>query len=210
MPNKRTPLYSTCKPQQQNNATPKYINTYRVLTTNPTTNYNKSKKVSRPISARIMLRILTFGFIFIVALGLSNHVDPVDNLVTYDISLMDANPSKDTHVISSRIKFAFDKFSNQDIRPQAFKYFTSIHEHAALILVQIPNLHQIRREGRLQAIELIELISDKHLTSKEVYIGVIGKKNLMLVKTPKTLKNNRKVSLHWLHDFYTKYSEDQK
>lgn len=65
-------------------------------------------------------------------------------------------------------------------------------------------MKQVQKEGRKQVIEMIELIANSEESIKEMdkYIGVHGKYNMMMVKTPNDFENRNIVSENSLYEFY--------
>ncbi|MDF1698089.1 MAG: hypothetical protein P1U56_19735 [Saprospiraceae bacterium] len=164
-------------------------------------------KAKRPLWHWLGLGFVGFLFALTTLLGIigaSAEPDPRSDMLNADVNLMVKNPTMESDSISYKIKSIFDDFANEDIDPEKFKYLTKISGEKALVLVQIPKLRKVKKEGRMQALEMIELITDSQqaFEGKEMYIGVKGLITMMVIKTPTYEKNSRLALTSKLYDFY--------
>lgn len=158
----------------------------------------------RPIwhwSGSIILGLLIALIAFIGGNAVS---DPRSDLLQADLNAMVSNPTLEFDSVSYAIKEILDFSVVDELQPQRFKYFTKVDSNKALILVKIPKLRKVRKEDRLEIIEMIELAieSTPDLDDKEIYMGVEGRISIMLVKTPTALKNGRFITESPLYEFY--------
>ena len=117
---------------------------------------------------------------------------------------MTSYPTMENDSISYKIKQVFDNFTTDEIDPSEFTYLTKISGDKALVLVQIPKLRKVEKEGRSQALEMVEMITDNQqaFAGKDLYIGVKGLISMILIKTPNYEENSRLASTKELYDFY--------
>jgi len=164
---------------------------------------NKNK-IKRPFWHWLGLGIfgLLVGFITIV--GVTAEEDPRRTLLDEDEKLMTASPTMETDSISFKIKEVFDAFATEEINPDEFKYLTKMKDDKALVLVQIPKLRKVEKEGRAQAMEMVEMITNdqKAFEGKDLYIGIKGVVSMILIKTPSYEENSRLALTKELFDFY--------
>ena len=73
-----------------------------------------------------------------------------------------------------------------------------------MILIEIRKLKKVDKEYRPEFIDMIEeyISSKPSLDTIETYIGLHGKYNMMVIKTPTALHNSRFVSYYHLYGFY--------
>jgi len=166
--------------------------------------WDNKDKAKTPFTHWIGLAILG-GFIALITLiGITHEEDPRNKFLLSDVKAMTKNPTMESDSISYKIKRVFDSFSTEEIDPSEFQYLTKIKGDKALILVKIPNLKQVEKGARTEAIEMIEMITNNQedLKGKEKYIGVHGKFNMMLLKTPTKVVNKRMALDEPLFEFY--------
>jgi len=164
---------------------------------------NKSR-VKRPFWHWIGLGLFALLVSAVVIVGATTEEDPRSKLLMADTDIMSSDPTMESDSISYKMKQLFDSFTTDEIKPSEFKYLTKIKEDKALILVQIPKLRKVEKEGRAQAMEIIEMIieNQKDLEGKDLYIGVKGLISMMLIKTPTYEKNSRMALTSNLYEFY--------
>lgn len=148
---------------------------------------------------------LLVAFIALIAIvGSTAEPDPRRDLFNADEKLMVTNPTMESDSISYKIKSIFDNFATDEIDPSEFKYLTKISGDKALVLVQIPKLRKVKKEGRSQALEMIEIVTNDEpaFEGKEMYIGIKGLISMIIIKTPTYNKNSRLALTSELYDFY--------
>lgn len=103
------------------------------------------------------------------------------------------NPSKDIDSTAHTIKAFFEDFVSEDLNISKNKYFTKVQDDNLMVLIKVPELKRLEKSARPQVIEAIDLLidADDGLKDKNRYIGVYGKSNLMMLKTPTEEKNSR-------------------
>jgi len=121
-----------------------------------------------------------------------------------DVAKLSASPTMETDSLSTKLKMIFDAIITDEMEPQGFSYFTKVKGDKALILVKIPTLKGLKKSERPKAVEWIEeyAATQPDLKDKELYIGVHGKYNMMLIKTPTDEENSRLALENPLYDFY--------
>ncbi len=167
--------------------------------------YNNTKNlVKRPFWHWFGLSAFASLVALIMIVGNSGEKDARRDLLQKDIDSMSFLPDEKTDPVSAKIKIGFDEIASEDINPEDFKYLTRIKDNKALILVKIPKLKKVSKNGRQEAIEIIESMTNgmKELEGKEKYIGVHGTYNMMMVKTPTNEENSKIASEEPLFDFY--------
>ncbi len=149
------------------------------------------------------LGIIGLLFLYINFLSATAEVDPRSQLLEADMEQLTTHPLA-ADSVSTTLKTFFENFTNEEIEPSFFEYLTKIESDRALIIVKIPSLSEITKESRLQTIELVELVAalKPDLDEKDLYIGIHGEYNFMVVKTPEITKNSRFVSDKALLEFY--------
>lgn len=167
--------------------------------------YRTNKKtVKRPFWHWIGLGLLALLISVITFVGATSKKDPRSVLFTQDEANMIGTPTMESDSISYKIKQVFDLFVTEEIDPSEFKYLTKVTDDKALILVQIPQLKKIEKEGRLQALEIVEMIAEKEQSfeNKDLYIGIKGSVTMMIIKTPTFEENSSIVGAYNLYEFY--------
>lgn len=126
-------------------------------------------------------------------------------LLKADIEKMTNEPGEDQFVVSL-IKITLSGGSPilGDNDPDKFLYFSSTKENKVLILVKIPDLKDVTKENRKLIVETIEGMASALDESKgrKIYIGLMGKFNMMVVKTPTSYENADLALENPLYDFY--------
>lgn len=118
------------------------------------------------------------------------------------IDKMSNNPSESDSTATS-IKTILNIASYDGFKTDRFEYYTDTTTTKALVLVRIPELNTVDIEDRKVFMSLINSMSDKESwAGKEKYIGVFGRRNLMLCKTPKVNENKSNLSKKLLLDYY--------
>lgn len=167
--------------------------------------YKENKhKAKRPLWHWLGLGLFGALIALVSIIGVTAEEDPRSDLLRADESLMVSNPTTESDSISYKIKQVFDSFATDEINPNEFKYLTKIEDDKALVLVQIPKLRKVEKEGRAQAMEMVEMITNNQqiLQGKDVYIGIKGLISMMLIKTPTYEKNSKLADTGELYEFY--------
>ena len=137
-------------------------------------------------------------------IGITREKDARSELLENDLKAMTSASTMETDSISYKLKEVFDQVVTEDINPQDFKYLTKIQGNKALILIKMPKLKKVKKDGRSEAIGMIEMITNNQedLKGKEKYIGVQGAITMMLIKTPTYEKNSKLALTSALYEFY--------
>ena len=162
------------------------------------------KNAKRPFWHWLGIGLVGLFIALVLIAGLTAEKDSRKELLDRDESSMDFLPTMESDSISYKIKQVFDSFATDEINPSDFKYRTRIRDNKALILVQIPKLRNVEKEGRTEALEMIKIVTDsqKDLENKELYIGIKGLVTMMIVKTPTYEDNSKLAQTDKLYDFY--------
>jgi len=177
------------------------------------TMYKENKgSVKRPFWHWLGLGGLGLLIALATIIGITGETDPRSELLSADEELMVNNPTMESDSISYKIKQIFDNFATDEIKPSEFTYRTKITEDKALVLVQIPKLRKIKKEGRVQAMEMVQLITDSQsaFENKDLYIGIKGLISMILIKTPNYEENSRIAATSELLEFYGPKPEVEK
>ncbi len=172
---------------------------------------NKSK-AKRPFWHWLGLGVLGLLIALITIVGITSEKDPRSDLLSADEELMISNPTIESDSIAYKIKQVFDDFVTDEIDPSEFKYLTKINGNKALILVQIPKLRKVEKEGRVQAMEMVQMVTanQEAFEGKDLYIGIKGFITMMLIKTPTYEKNSKLALTSELYEFYGPKPESKK
>lgn len=125
-------------------------------------------------------------------------------LLEADLRLMTNNPTNESDSFSLQLKKLNDVLISKDLTTSEFTYRTIEKEDKVLFLLKIPELKSVKKESRSSIIHLIDSYakSKDSLKDKKIYIGVHGKYNFMLVKTPEAEFNDNLVFDSHLYEFY--------
>lgn len=136
--------------------------------------------------------------------GVNQKNDTRDELLRADLKKMVTSPTFDTDSVSYKIKETFDKLDASVLNPSTFEYYSTVKDDKLLVLLKVPDLKQIPKEKRVHLTNIIEKLLDRQtgLAGKERYIGVHGKLNMMMIKTPSKEDNSNLVLSAPLWDFY--------
>jgi hypothetical protein len=121
-----------------------------------------------------------------------NTPDPREDQLKSYVEQMTITPQSSDST-STTIKAFFSDFVNEDLDISKNEYFTTVHGNKLMVLVRFPKLKKIKKSERTELIKYIEMILDleENLKGIDRYIGIYGKYNLMVSKTPSGIKNSR-------------------
>ena len=165
---------------------------------------NVESSIKRPIWHWIGPVILGLA-VLSIGLGIATHKDdPRKVNLDADEANMTINPTMESDSISYQLKSMFDVFVTEELRPQSFSYFSKVEDDKVLVLIEIPDFKHLEKSVRPELVEIVTQVLDgfEGLEGKDQYIGVKGKYNMMLVKTPTEFENGNLVSLDGIYDFY--------
>ncbi len=141
--------------------------------------------------------------------GSNQKPDERDALYRADLSKMQAAPAFDTDSVSYKLKSTFDKLEANVLDPSTFEYFSKSEDNKLLVLLKVPDLKGVPKERREVVLNIVNMFLDKQagLKSKERYIGIHGKYNMMIIETPKEQENSNLAASAPLLDFYGEKKE---
>jgi len=169
--------------------------------------YKKHKNsIKRPLWHWFGISLIA-GILLIagITLGFSHsEPDPRSDLLVSDIAKMTQNPSFESDSLSYKLKGIFNEIIVPELKPEKFKYYSAINGNKLLVLVTIQSLKKVDKKVRKEIIEYIETIinSQEGLKDMEKYIGIHGKYNMMMLKTPTIEKSGNFIFEFPLFDFY--------
>ena len=135
-----------------------------------------------------------------------NTPDPRQEQLKSYVDQMTRTPlSSDSTSIT--LKAFFSDFISEDLDISKNEYFTKVDGNKLMVLTRFPKLKKVEKSERTEVIKYIELVLDldENLKGKDRYIGIYGKYNLMVSKTPSGIKNSRlALETHLLEYFGTK------
>lgn len=160
--------------------------------------------VRRPIWHWLGLGLVAIFFVIALIIGLNDENDPRYVALKQDLDALTTAPTMASDSVSFKIKQLFDETTPDELKPDQIKYLTRTKDDKVLILVQIPELKKVEKDVRTEALNLIEMVSDNQadLIGKQKFIGVYGKYNMMLTRTPTGTMNGSLVIPDDLYDFY--------
>jgi len=171
------------------------------LKSNYTSNLSQAK---RPVWHFSGLILIGAFILFSTIIGMTAEVDPREELLQEDVKSMTFSPTYESDSLAAQLKMMIDIGLTDELDHNEFKYFTKVEEDKALILIQIPDLKKVEKSSRPQIYEVIEplLESKKNLEGKDLYIGIHGKYNFMMTKSPQGQENSSIAGGDKLYEFY--------
>ena len=159
-------------------------------------NAQETQPVKRPIWHGIgCLLVLAFTALFTVLSvigGVSSSgdddapIDPRKELLDKDIAKMTRSVSQETDSISWLVKTCLDYSLEDQLKMDEIRYYSRLENRKLLILLEVRDMKKIRASSRKELISAIEDCIDimEWDSFSETYIGVEGKYNTILIKTP--------------------------
>ncbi|HMQ62872.1 MAG TPA: hypothetical protein PKE06_19480 [Flavilitoribacter sp.] len=134
----------------------------------------------------------------------SGTPDPRETLLHADIAAMTSSPSALADSNAFLIKALFDDFISDEMDKEHFEYRSNVQDGKILVLVKIPDLKRVKKEERGDLMDVIDTLLDlqEGVKDHERYIGIHGKYNMMLVRTPSFEDEGTIVSEEPLYGFY--------
>jgi hypothetical protein len=167
--------------------------------------YERRKgSVKRPIWHWAGMAIVAAFIAFIFLIKVTTKYDQRREMLRTDINLMSSEVTQEKDSLAYLMKTFFDDFITVEGGSDEFKYFTRVKDDKLLILVRIPNLKTASKEERETILKTIESIADlmDSVKDKKRYIGVHGRFNLMMLKTPTVFENENIIADNALYEFY--------
>ncbi len=112
--------------------------------------------------------------------------DARKELLANDLDKLSSILQRDKDSITIALKHCVDYDIESGIDTSKIEYFSSLKEDKILVLLRIKDLKNITATQRKVIIDIVEdcLTDIPYLNAKEQYIGVEGKWNTVLIKTP--------------------------
>lgn len=158
--------------------------------------HSKNSGRKRPIwqgcGCLIILLIIVLFFIstcvgLIMAAGSEDEEpNPLEIEYKKDFAKLTSAPQFSKDSTAYYLKNCLNLNLSSELDKQNYSYFTRIQGNKALILLKVNDMKKVRSEDRKQLIGIINdcLFDLDYMTGKELYIGVEGKWNTILVATP--------------------------
>lgn len=162
----------------------------------------KKSAIKRPIWHWTGLGAIGAIFLFFNLSSALKKVDPRSEFLEADIALMSTTPSESDSIATS-IKTILSIASYDGFETDEFEYFTDTTSSKALVLVRVPELSSVDKEGQKTILNLIDkMSSNESWEGKDKYIGLLGRRNVMLCQTPSGTETKSSLSELALLDYY--------
>lgn len=151
--------------------------------------------------------ILSIGLaavvLLITVIGFFKEEDPRRDLLHQDLQAMQVGAAE-SDTLGKQLSGLFSIAIVDELHPESFSFLTKTSGNKQLILIKIPDLKKVEKTAREELFgimdQVITAIDSTH--SKSIYLGVHGKFNMMMVKTPTSKDSDNIVSEDPLYDFY--------
>lgn len=170
--------------------------------------YEQQKKsLKRPLWHFISPIVAGLAFsallIFVVSVFMTPG-DPRGDLLEADFDRISLSPTMKSDSISFKIKSELDTYVGGGIDASKNAYYSTVSGEKILVLVKFPELKEIQKEERPKVMGYINKVlkDSPGVSEKERFIGVHGKYNFMMVKTPAGFDNGRVAGRTPLYEFY--------
>ena len=134
--------------------------------------------------------------------------DPRFVQLNNDIAKM-TNDVSESDSIASSLKTILGIASMDGFDADRFQYFVDTTPTKALVLVRIPELNSVALDDRNVFMSIVDNLAGNEDGEKEEYIGIFGRRDLMLCKTPASNQNKNRLSKAPLLGYYNDSSMDQ-
>lgn len=161
-------------------------------------------QVKRPLWNWLGLGAVSTIIALLFLVDTFKEVDPREELLRADLALATAAPSEQSDSTAFKLQAFINDFVSDEMDKDQFEYLTKVDGDKVMVLMEIPDLKQVVKEERTAIFEMVEGIVgiEEGLIGKELYIGVHGKYNMMMVKTPSHQESSNIVSMKPLFEFY--------
>lgn len=167
--------------------------------------YEQQKKSLRRPIWHFSLPILGGLAILAAALVLLfSPSDPRADLLEADLNQAVVAPSMADDSIASKIKDLVDENVGGEVDASENAYFSKVSGDKILVLIKFPNLKKIDKEARPKVMGYVNKVlkNSPGVSDMDRYIGVHGKYNYMMVKTPAGFDNGNIAGRKPLYEFY--------
>lgn len=108
-------------------------------------------------------------------------------LLEGDLKKMVKNPTKETDSTSFYLKEFFDEIIQGELNKREIGYFSKVNGNKVLILLDIDDIKRIKKSDRYLILNFVKDGLEMHegYENKDLYIGVDGMWNMVLVYTPR-------------------------
>ncbi|AUP77359.1 zinc-ribbon domain-containing protein [Flavivirga eckloniae] len=172
---------------------------------------NKLNPVKAPLwhgcGGLILIVLFLVVFIFIMTNESEADpikIDPMTKLLMDDIVKVSSSPTIETDSISFYLKPCINS-SIEGIKTNEIKYYSKIKKNKLLVLLKVMDMKKIEKSSRKELLFAVEdcLLDLGLLETYDCYIGVKGKWNMLLVKTPYNSDlGGRFANMNFLLPFY--------
>ncbi|WP_289061875.1 zinc-ribbon domain-containing protein [uncultured Zobellia sp.] len=160
---------------------------------------NSTNPVKRPLWHGCGCLVITVLFVIVFSISLygvysrsgeSAKVTPIDprkELLDADIKKMSQLVHKERDSISASLKACVDYDIVSGIDTENIAYFTKQNQSKLLVLLKIKDIKKVKAKFRKDILDIVEdciFQIDKNQQYNELYIGIEGKWNTVLVRTP--------------------------
>jgi len=186
-------------------------------------NHSKISGKKRPIwhgcGCLVILLLIVIFFIStcagLIMAASSEDDEPNPSEIEYkkDFAKLTSNPQFSKDSTGFYLKNCLDLNLSIELDKEKYKYFTRVEENKALILLEVSDMKKVKSEERKQLIGIIKdcLSGLDYMDNKELYIGVEGKWNPILVATPNANDLDGKFAdITLLYKFYMNENFDKK
>lgn len=130
--------------------------------------------------------------------------DPRLALLEADLERTSIQPDSTRDSVSFKLKKLFNEVVVEEMDAEDFELYTSVKENKILVLCRIPNFKDVQKDARKELLDIVDMLLDAQpgIAEKDRYIGVHGRMNMMMVKTPKDFQSANLVAPDPLFEFY--------
>lgn len=136
-------------------------------------------------------------------IGMFKKEDARSKFLHEDLKAMQVGAAPND-TLANMLKTVFQMAVVDELHPENFSFMTKTNGNKQLMLIKIPDLKKVNKKAREDLFgivdELVNTVDSTH--TKSFYLGVHGKYNMMMVKTPTFKESNNIVSEEPLYDFY--------
>lgn len=138
--------------------------------------------------------------------------DPRLALLEADLEKTSIQPDSLKDSVSFVLKEFLEEAVVEEMDPENFELYTTVNGNKILVLCKIPNFKDVRKDARKELLDIFDLVLDAQegLIDKKRYIGIHGRMNMMMVKTPDKFESANFTSPDPLFEFYGPVSKGSK
>lgn len=165
------------------------------------------QKPKRPFW-HFLVPILGAGFMAITIISMlvvaNTPENPKRKLYDADKDKLTAAPVWDNDSVACMVKYCIDDDLSRTMEVEKYEYYSRQQGDKLLMIVKMHDLKQVKKESRKNFLYLVEdcLRSDSLINTKQLYIAIEGKWNLLMTKTPAGEDLSQYASASGLYGFY--------